>query len=188
MLKYLYVVDVYQHHIKTARSEDNWIIWKLCLKKEISSLVVLKYNQSRAGNSRAILKYEIALYCKKNWIVKERRNLSFKYFQNAIFFLFVIFVHVLWNNQWNTDKQTRKSISSYPTILAFWFNSMSTLSVFLRSIFYILPVSVVKKLSWESRRGQTNFEIIKINVSIRLVTMKKDSHFASSSIPGESYF
>ena len=104
-----------------------------------------------------------------------------------LFFL-VIFVHVLWNNQLNTDKQTRKNISSYPTILAYWFNSMSTLSVSLRSIFYILPVSVVKELSWDSRRGQTNFEIIKINVSIRLITMKKDSHFASSSIPGESYF
>lgn len=90
-----------------------------------------------------------------------------------LFFL-VIFVHVLWNNQLNTDKQTRKNISSYPTILAYWFNSMSTLSVSLRSIFYILPVSVVKELSWESRRGQTNFEIIKINVSIRLITMKKD--------------
>lgn len=181
------MVDVNHHHIKTARSVDNWIIWKLCLKKEIPSLVVLKYNQSRTENSREILKYEVALYCMKNWIVKETRNLSFKYFQNAIFFV-VIFMHVLWNNQWNTDKQTRKNISSYTTILAYWFNSTSTLSVSWRSIFYILPVSVVKELSWESRRGQTNFEIIKINVSIRLVTMKKDSHFASSTIPGESYF
>lgn len=118
------MVDVYQHHIKTARSEDNWIIWKLCLKKEIPSLVVLKYNQSRAGNSRAILKYEIALYCTKNWIVKERRNLSFKYFQNAIFFLFVIFVHVLWNNQWNTDKHQGKAflpiLQSCPFGLIAW--------------------------------------------------------------------